>query len=112
MRICIDVSQIVYGTGVSVYTRNLIQNLLKIDQKNEYVFFAGTLRRKADVLRFVPDAKVFPIPPTLADIIWNRTHVLPIEKLVGKIDVFHSSDWTQPPSNAFKVTTVHDLYLF
>lgn len=112
MRICIDVSQIVYGTGVSVYTKNLVQNLLKIDQKNEYVFFAGTLRRKADVLRLVPGAKVFPIPPTLADIIWNRTHVLPIEKLVGKIDVFHSSDWTQPPSNAFKVTTVHDLYLF
>jgi glycosyltransferase involved in cell wall biosynthesis len=24
--------------------------------------------------------------------------------------VFHSSDWAEPPSNAFKVTTIHDLY--
>jgi glycosyltransferase involved in cell wall biosynthesis len=34
---------------------------------------------------------------------------LPIEKLIGRVDVFHSSDWTQPPTRAFKVTTVHDL---
>lgn len=109
MRIGIDISQIVYGTGVSVYTKNLVENLLKIDQEDAYVLFAGTLRRRKDVLDVFPQAKVFPIPPTLADIIWNRLHLLPIEKLIGKVDVFHSSDWTQPPSKVLKVTTVHDL---
>lgn len=34
---------------------------------------------------------------------------LPIETLIGKVDVFHSSDWSQPKSKAFNVTTVHDL---
>jgi glycosyltransferase involved in cell wall biosynthesis len=34
---------------------------------------------------------------------------LKIEKFVGDLDVFHSSDWTQPPSSAFNVTTIHDL---
>ena len=58
------------------------------------------------------EAKVFPFPPVLANIIWNGLHILPIEKFVGKVDVFHSSDWAEPPSNAFKVTTVHDLYPF
>lgn len=112
MRIAIDVSQIVYGTGVSQYTIELVKNLLKIDKDNEYVLFAGTLRRKADILKIFPQAKVFPIPPTLGDLIWNRLHILPIEKLIGKVDVFHTSDWTEPPSDAFKVTTVHDLSPF
>lgn len=109
MKIGIDISQIIYGTGVSVYTKNLVENLLKIDKENEYLLFGGTLRRRTDILSLFPKAKVFPIPPTLADFLWNRLHVFPIEKLIGEIDVFHSSDWSQPPSKAFKVTTVHDL---
>ena len=109
MKIGIDISQIVYRTGVSTYTENLVKNLLKIDKENEYLLFAGTLRRKQDVLKVFPQTGVFPIPPTLADLIWNRMHIIKVEKLIGKIDVFHSSDWTQPPTKAFKVTTVHDL---
>jgi glycosyltransferase involved in cell wall biosynthesis len=112
MKIAIDISQIVYGTGVSTYTENLVKNLLKIDKENEYLLFAGTLRRKQDVLSIFSQAKVFPIPPTLADIIWNRLHIFPVEKLIGEVDVLHTSDWAEPPSKAFKVTTVHDLYPF
>lgn len=110
MRISIDISQIVYGTGVSTYTRNLVENLLKIDKENEYVLFAGSLRRKSEVLNLFPQTKVFPIPPTLANILWNRLHILPIERLIGDTDIFHSSDWAEPPAKARKVTTVHDLY--
>lgn len=109
MKIAIDISQIVYGTGVSVYTKKLVGNLLRLDKDNEYVLFAGTLRRKGDILKLFPGTKVFPIPPTLADILWNRIHALPVGKLIGNVDVFHSSDWSQPPSKAFNVTTVHDL---
>ena len=112
MKIAIDVSQIVYGTGVSTYTENLVKNLLKIDKDNKYVLFAGSLRRKQDVLRIFPKARVYPIPPTLADVLWNKFHIFPIEKLIGKVNVLHTSDWSEPPSKAFKVTTVHDLYPF
>ena len=73
-------------------------------------FFAGSLRRKQDVLKVFSQTRVFPIPPTLADIVWNRFHTFPIEKLIGKVDVLHTSDWSEPPTKAFKVTTVHDLY--
>jgi len=107
MKIAIDVSQIVYGTGVSVYTRKLVENLLAIDKEDEFILFGGSLRRFQELKAF--GAKVFPIPPKVGDFIWNRLHILPIEYLVGKIDIFHSSDWTQPPSKSFKVTTVHDL---
>lgn len=110
MRIAIDISQIVYGTGVSTYTRNLVKSLLKIGSEDTFTLFAGALRRRSDIIEAFPSAKVFPIPPILADIIWNKLHTLPIEKLIGNTDVLHTSDWTEPPSSAFKVTTVHDLY--
>lgn len=112
MKIAIDISQVVYGTGVSVYTKNLVDNLLRIDGDNEYILFAGSLRRKGKILSMYPSARIFPIPPTLADLVWNRLHMFPIEKLIGSVDVLHTSDWSEPPSNAPKVTTVHDLAPF
>ncbi len=110
MRIAIDVSQTVYGTGVSVYTKNLVDALTNIDKENEYVIFGGSLRRRADIRKDFPSAKIFPIPPKLADMLWNRLHTLPLEKIIGDVDVLHTSDWSEPPSASFKVTTVHDLY--
>jgi len=119
MKIGIDISQIVYGTGVSVYTKNLVENLLKIDKENEYIFFFTSLRRKIqNPIRQPADKiqnqnaklKIFKIPPTLLEVLWNRLHILPVEKFIGEIDVFHSSDWTEPPvKKAVKVTTIHDL---
>lgn len=110
MRIAIDISQIVYGTGVSSYTRNLVKALLSIDRENEYVLFGGALRRRQEIIDAFLGSHIFPIPPTLADILWNRLHIFPIERLIGSVDVIHTSDWSEPPSSAFKVTTVHDLY--
>ncbi|MBI4058743.1 glycosyltransferase family 4 protein [Candidatus Microgenomates bacterium] len=113
MKIGIDISQIVYGTGVSKYTKNLVDALLEIDQKNEYVLFGGSLRKIGELQKYHPaksTLKVFPLSPTMADFLWNRLHKFPIENFVGKIDVFHASDWTQPPAReATLVTTIHDL---
>jgi len=110
MRVAIDISQIVYGTGVSQYTKNLVKALLKLDHEDEFLLFAGALRRKSDVLNLFPQTKIFPIPPILADFFWNRLHILPIEKLIGQADLIHTSDWAEPPSIIPKVTTIHDLY--
>jgi len=118
--IAIDISQIVYGTGVSVYTKNLVENLLAVDQKSRYLLFGGSLRRKQLLADFAGrlqkkypgrvEVKIAPYPPTLLDWLWNRTHLLPVETLVGKVDVFFASDWTQPPAEKAKlVTAVHDL---
>jgi len=108
MKIGIDISQIVYeGTGVANYTKNLVESLLKIDKKNEYIFFFASLRKKPPKL---PHVRSFKIPPTILEFLWNRLHICPIEWFIGKVDVFFSSDWTQPPTiRAKKVTTIHDL---
>ncbi|KKQ55403.1 MAG: group 1 glycosyl transferase [Candidatus Woesebacteria bacterium GW2011_GWC1_38_13] len=114
----IDASQIIYGTGVSVYTKNLIRTLLNIDKKNTYQIIGGALRRMPELrssLNAIVDgrknasASVFPFSPAISDIFFNRIGILSIDTLIGKSDVFHSSDWTQPKTDAFKVTTVHDI---
>lgn len=106
MRFGIDISQIIYGSGVSVYTKSLVENLLKIDRLNEYVLFFSSLRRRPPPFTNLCS---FKFPPNFLDLIWNRLHIFPIEKFIGQIDIFHTSDWTEPPSKCPKVTTIHDL---
>lgn len=116
MKIGIDISSIIYGTGVSVYTKNLVENLLKYDKKNNYILFGGSLRRRKEIMDYISTligsnykGIAYPFPPSFLDLLWNRLHIINIESIIGQVDVFHSSDWTQPPSNAYKVTTIHDL---
>lgn len=114
MRIGIDISQIVHeGTGVAHYVRRMVDTLLALDKKNEYVLFGASLRRRREFKKFVNNRArliVVPIPPTILDILWNMLHIIPVELFIGKVDVFWSSDWTQPPlARARGVTTIHDL---
>jgi glycosyltransferase involved in cell wall biosynthesis len=120
MRIGIDISQIVYeGTGVGTYVRKLVSELLAQDKRNDYVLFGASLRQGDKFRSYYRSLDCDPkkvtlqtvaIPPTLLDFLWNTLHIAPIEWFVGPIDVFWSSDWTQPPlAHARGVTTVHDL---
>lgn len=121
MRIGIDISQIAYaGTGVANLTRKLVEHLLTSDTENEYILFFSSLRRKYQVSSIkykVLDrnvkVKTFKFPPLLLDLLWNRLHILPIEWLIGPVDVFVSSDWTQPPSKKAKLVTIlYDLIIY
>ncbi len=118
MKIGIDISQIVYeGTGVGIYVRSMVRSLLKIDNKNDYVLFGASVRRRNIFQSFyatLPHARVrlvtVPFPPVVLDMLWNWLHILPVETFTGPLDVFWSSDWTQPPrTSAHGVTTIHDL---
>lgn len=113
MKIGIDISQIVYGTGVSVYTQNLVENLLQIDHQNEYKLLFSSLRQSLPENFKIQNKKAkiikFPLPPTILEPLWNKWHFPAVERFIGQIDVFHSSDWTQAPSKAAKVTTIHDF---
>lgn len=112
MNIGIDISQVVYGSGVSDYTESLVRELLTLPGDNKFCLFAGSLRRRHDIHTRFPQAKVFPVGPSLLDLLWNRLHLLPVEAFLGHLDIWHSSDWTQGPSRAPAVTTIHDLSPF
>lgn len=125
MRIGIDISQIAYeGTGVAELTKNLVQELLRVDTKNKYILFYSSLRKNFQFssIRQAQDnfqsnhnfqIKKFRFPPTLLDFLWNKLHILPIEWLIGDIDVFVTSDWTEPPTaRAKKATILYDLIVY
>lgn len=120
MKIGIDISQIAYkGTGVAKLTTNLVEQLLKIDKKNEYVLFFSSFRKtiptfaKAMAGKQNLKIKTFRFPPSLLDLLWNKLHILPIEWLIGDVDIFITSDWTEPPTiRAKKATILYDLIVY
>lgn len=118
MKIGIDISQLAFdNTGVANYLRSFVENIIKIDTQNEYVLFYSSLRKKLPSLSFPVNSKVlvrrFRIPPTALNLLWNKLHVLPIEGLIGDIDIFITSDWTEPPArNAKKITILYDLTVY
>jgi len=119
MIIGIDVSSVCYQTGVSNYTLNLVRHLLKIDSKNQYKLFYSSLRQPLplEIKELSRHSNVsihhFHLPPTLLQIVWNQFKLFPIELFIGKCDIFHTSDWTQPPTfKAKTITTIHDLTPF
>lgn len=117
MKIGIDISQISYeGTGVARYTSNLIKAICEFDTQNEYIFFFSSLRREIPSETEVLIKKQHKIvnlklPPTLLDFLWNRLHIISVNRFIGKCDIFISSDWTQPPvdKGVKTITIVHDL---
>lgn len=119
MRIGIDISQLAYpGTGVANYTSCLVETLLKQNKDDEYVLFFSSLRGKVPPgflkkIRGKAKIKRFRLPPSALDLLWNRLHVAPIEDFIGKVDVFVSSDWAQPPAvYARLVTIVYDMIIY
>lgn len=118
MRIGIDISQTAYeSTGVGNYLSHLVSKLLSEDAENEYVLFFSSLRRNLpisliDASNRNPRAKIIKakIPPTALEFLWNSAHVVPVETFIGKVDLFISSDWTEPPvRHAKKATIIYDL---
>lgn len=103
------------GTGVGNFIKSLVESLLQIDSENEYILFFSSMRRKFPNQFQNPNIQIkkFKFPPVLLDLLWNRLHILPIETLIGDVDVFISSDWTQPPTkSAKKATILYDLIVY
>jgi hypothetical protein len=120
MRIGIDISQMAYpGTGVARYVENLVEQLVSLDKESEFILFYSSMRNELDD-SFVNglagsrvNVKTFKFPPSVLDVLWNRLHVMPIENLIGDVDVFITSDWTEPPTKrAKKATILYDLIVY
>lgn len=106
MKVGFDISQLAFQGGVVTYTKNLAEQLAKMSEL-EIIFFYSSMR--VPYKGTLKNVKHFPFPSTALEIIFNKFRQIPIEKFIGQIDVFHSSDWIQPKTNAKKVTTYHDV---
>ncbi len=100
-----DISQIAHLGGVSTYTKKLAEGM-SMEKELDIVFFYSSLRKPyKGTLKKV---KSYFMPPSLLEPLLNKLRV-PIEKFIGDVDIFHSSDWIQPKTNAKKITTYHDV---
>jgi len=120
MIIGIDISQMAYeNTGVANYLEHFIGGLLKNNTKNKYILFYSSFRgnsqfaiRNSQLYDNVSIRK-FKIPPSVLDLLWNKLHIAPIEWFIGDVDLFISSDWTEPPAmKAKKATILYDLIVY
>ncbi len=118
MKVGIDITMLVYaGSGVANYTFSLVKNLLKIDRENEYRLFYSSLRRPRNFYYLNGLEKLggkiydYRLPPTLMQFLWGNLQIIPVEWLIGKVDVFFSSDFLRPPllKGTKGITTIHDL---
>lgn len=121
MKIGVDISQLAYQkTGVANFLLQTLTQLFLQDKENEYILFFASMRRKfhmsllnCEILPENVRIKTFKLPPTALDLLWNRLHIAPVEWFIGDIDIFISSDWTQPPTKrARAVTILYDLIVY
>ncbi len=103
------------GAGIGRYTRELLRALALADSESEYrLFFASRNPIAHPLPPLPPNFRVRQLP--IEDIwlvrIWQRLQApVPVEWLLGPLDLFHSPDFTLPPVRRGTRTmlTVHDL---
>ncbi len=106
IKVGFDISQTAHRGGVAVYTTKLAYYLQK-NPNLDMRFFYSSLRKP--YTGDLKNVRKFILPPTIFEFMFNDLRMPTIETFLGDIDIFHSSDWTQPPSKAKKVTTYHDV---
>lgn len=98
------------GGGIGRYVRELVAALANQDSVTHYRLF-------------VAGAKTLPPPPgenftwSPTEIsprwwarIWHRAQIpFPVEFFTGRVDLFHATDFTLPPTLCRTILTVHDL---
>src|SRR5207249_7498383 len=94
----------------------MIGGLATVAGEHEIVAFAPTgLRgtgRVREALDSIPvEQRLVTLPAAHAlRLAWSKSGRLPLERLIGRFDVFHFSDWMYPPQRAgVRATTIHDL---
>lgn len=118
MRIVVDVSPLSHPrTGIGNYIRG---SLLGIGEatagEHELVAFApSSVRGRREIeasLAGVSAQRRLPVVPAAHAVrtLWSRAGTPPAERVVGRFDVLHFSDWMYPPQRAgIRSTMIHDL---
>jgi glycosyltransferase involved in cell wall biosynthesis len=115
MRIGLDVTAAVaQGGGIGRYTRELLRALAAADPDNDYRLFFASRTRPHPLPPLGSNFRVTALP--FHDIwlarLWQRARVpLPVQAVLGRLDLYHSPDFTLPPiaGRTPALLTVHDL---
>jgi len=120
MRIGIDISRTIEeSTGVGYYAKHLVSGLAKVDPDNDYLLYGifYDCHPRGWKNASIPPSSNFRLhqresPSWLVRRQWiNFGHYK--EKLLGGIDLLHSTAYTLPPvSDTNMIVTIHDLSCF
>lgn len=113
MKIGIDVRVLMdnYYSGVSIFTLNLLNNLLKIDKSNTYHFFCNSFRRKNINLPNKNIVQTF-YPNKIFNYLMQKYLAWPkLDKVLGDPDIFYSPhiNFSSISKSTKKIMTIHDL---
>ena len=118
MRIAFDVSPLSHELlGIGQYIRGSLEGLAHAaGDAHEVVAFAPTsLRGSSRIRRALQgidvELRTWPLPASHAlRTLWSRAGRPSAERLLGRFDVLHFSDWMYPPqASGARATTIHDL---
>jgi glycosyltransferase involved in cell wall biosynthesis len=118
MRIVFDVSPLSHALlGIGHYIRGTLSGLVEASEgRHEIVAFAPTSLRGPGRIRTAlagidVDLRLWPVPWSHAvRTAWSRAGRPAAERLLGRFDVLHFTDWMYPPQRAgVRATTIHDL---
>lgn len=117
MHIGIDISSAVnQKAGIGRYTHKLVEHLLEIDNQNEYALFTFYREKGSQEVCFKPNPRLkqksFSFPGRAFRLMLFSLYKIgiPLDFLVGKVDIFHSPDLVFPALKRTKsILTIHDL---
>lgn len=100
------------GGGIGRYVRELVASLLQQPDAFHYRLLVSGAKRETLPFPATSRFSWHPnrITPQWWARIWHRARVpFPVEALVGRVDLFHATDFVLPPLRARSLLTVHDL---
>lgn len=115
MIIAFDVSHIqTRRAGIGRYSVAILEELIRVDRVNHYVLHGWSFSLDQDFLRGLDGRNVSlrlaRIPGPLKRWYWDRLSFPPLERFIGRCDIFHSADASVPPVSSAKIVlTVHDV---
>src|SRR5947209_12834209 len=100
--------------GIGQYTRQLLSALSQRDDDLEfraYYLARGPLRGSLPDLSSRFWLRRLPVSDRVMNAFWHRARIpLPVQLITGPFDVFHSPDFSLPPTwGKPSVLTIHDL---
>ncbi|WP_456845067.1 glycosyltransferase family 4 protein [Cellulomonas sp. P5_C6] len=110
LRVALDATPLVGPrTGVGTYVQHLVSGLAaRGDVSVDLTAFSGRAQRPADLPAAV-GWRHRAVPARVLRASWLRTPLPRVEWLAGRHDVFHGTNFVQPPSGAAGVVMIHDL---
>jgi len=104
------------GGGIGRYTRELLRAVADVDQNTQFrLFYTAPGDSAAHTLPALPAnflVRRLPFDDIWLARVWHRARApIPVDWITGRIDLFHSPDFTLPPTSRATRTllTVHDL---